>query len=156
MASTPILKAPSSHNYRKVDSMNNVIAAACSCGEVEFKSTKNPVIQLCCHCSDCREVTKNDYTTLAFFNRSSVNVSGKLSVQEFTSESGSLTVRELCSNCNSVMFDSSEGFPTLIGVATQQMSAPFEVKPSHHVWVKSKLPHVSIPQGVKQFEKGIS
>jgi len=136
--------------------MNNEIVAGCSCGEVEFKSTENPVIQLCCHCSDCREATISEYTTIAFFNRSTVSVSGILSVQEFTSDSGSKTARELCSKCNTVMFDKSEGFPGLIGVVTQQISAPFKAKISHHVWVKSKLPHVSIPQEVKQFEKGIS
>ncbi len=136
--------------------MNNEIVAGCSCGEIEFKSTENPVIQICCHCSDCREVTNSDYTTIAFFNSSTVSVSGNLCVQEFTSDSGNKTVRELCSKCNAVMFDRSEGFSALIGVVTQQISAPFKAQASHHVWVKSKLAHVSIPQEVKQFEKGIS
>jgi len=136
--------------------MNNEIVAGCSCGEVEFNSTKNPVIQVCCHCSDCRESTNSDYTTIAFFNSSAVSVSGDLSAEEFTSESGNKTVRELCPKCRTVMFDRSEGFPGLIGVVAQQISAPFKAKVSHHVWVISKLAHVSIPREVKRFEKGIS
>ncbi|MFK7977405.1 MAG: GFA family protein [Halioglobus sp.] len=76
--------------------------------------------------------------------------------KKFTSELGNTTVREFCSRGGSVMFDRSDGFPTLIGVMTQRISEPFEVKPTHHVWVKSKLPHVSIPVGVTQFKKGIS
>ena len=143
-------------NLENLSLMNNEITAECSCGEIQFKSTEKPVIQLCCHCTDCREATNIDYATIAFFNSSASSVSGMLSVQNFTSELGNQTVREFCSRCGSVMFDKSEGFPALIGVMTQRISEPFEVKPSHHVWVKSKLPHVSIPLGVKQFEKGIS
>jgi len=135
--------------------MSSEIVASCSCGKVEFKSTENPVIQICCHCEDCREVTNTDYTTIVLFNSSAVTVSGKLSEYKFTAESGNQTVRESCSKCKTIMFDRSQGFPTLIGVISHQILEPFEAKPTHHIWVKSKLQHVSIPQGVKSFEKGI-
>lgn len=136
--------------------MNNEIVASCRCGNVKFTSTEKPVIQLCCHCNDCRKITSSDYTTIAFFDSATVFVSGNLSAAKFTAQSGNKTSREVCPECSCVMFDRSEGFPTLIGVVTEQISAPFKANPSHHVWVKSKLSHVSIPPEVKEFDEGIS
>ncbi len=34
-----------------------MINAACKCGNVSFESIKPPIIQLCCHCSDCRDAS---------------------------------------------------------------------------------------------------
>jgi hypothetical protein len=131
------------------------LEASCSCGKVSFKSTENPVIQLCCHCSDCQDALRSEYATIAFFRMDSTEVFGILEEKEYRADSGSRTVREFCSSCGAVMFDKSEGFPKLIGVMTQQMSAPFEATPKCHVWVKNKSPNVYIPSDMRQYEKAI-
>lgn len=131
------------------------LEASCSCGEVRFRSTESPVIQLCCHCSDCQDALKSEYATIAFFKVDSTQVLGITAEKVYRSDSGSRTVREFCSSCGTVMFDRSEGFPKLVGVMTQQMKAPFEAAPKCHVWVKSKLPNVFIPSDMRQYEKGI-
>ena len=136
--------------------MSEMISASCTCGQVGFKSTEPPVIQLCCHCNDCRDASGNDYSTIAFFKLESVETSGNLAENIYTAESGSQTKRGFCSSCNALMFDTSAGFPTLIGVMTQRIHAPFALAPTRHVWVSSKLNNVSIPEGCVQHEKGIS
>ncbi|MFK7729989.1 MAG: GFA family protein [Pseudomonadales bacterium] len=132
------------------------VSARCRCGKVEFSSSEPPLIQLCCHCNDCREATSNDFTTIAFFDRSATSVSGTVSSRNFTTAAGMETCREFCATCNTVMFDKSDGFPTLLGVVAEQIAAPLEANPSHHVWVKSKLPHVSIPSSAQAFEENLS
>jgi len=131
------------------------IEAKCSCGQVGFKSTANPIIQLCCHCSDCRDALGREYATIAFFKESSTEVFGYLEEKVYTAASGNRTVRVVCSGCGTVMFDKSEGFPKLIGVMAQQINAPFEAEPACHVWVKNKLPGVSISAEMKQYQQGI-
>jgi len=131
------------------------IEAKCSCGQVGFKSTDKPIIQLCCHCSDCQDALGSEYATIAFFKVSSTDVFGGLKEKVYTADSGSRTVRELCSDCGTVMFDRSEGFSKLIGVMAQQIDSPFEAKPACHVWVKNKLPDVFIPTEMKQYQQGI-
>ncbi|PCI85952.1 MAG: hypothetical protein COB24_11445 [Hyphomicrobiales bacterium] len=54
--------------------------------------------------------------------------------------------------CGQAMFDKSAGFPRMLGV----VAAPFVAEPQMHGWTKSKLPHIKIPQNIKQYEKGIS
>lgn len=131
------------------------IKASCACGKVQFKSNNNPVIQLCCHCTDCQDALKDAYATIAFFEAKSTDTSGPIEERHYEAESGSRTVREFCSECGTAMFDKSGGFPGLIGVITKQIDAPFEENPSCHVWVRSKLPSVSIPDGMRKYDRGI-
>ena len=131
------------------------IEAKCACGDVRFKSTSRPVMQLCCHCLDCQDSLKKEYATIAFFQVDSTKVSGIVEETFYRADSGGRTVRQLCAKCRTVMFDKSESFPTLIGVMTDQMRAPFIPTPSCHVWVDSKSANVSIPADIRQYARGI-
>ncbi|TVZ40054.1 hypothetical protein P886_4472 [Alteromonadaceae bacterium 2753L.S.0a.02] len=132
------------------------IEAACNCGLVKFTSNKEALIQVCCHCQDCRDATKNDFSEIAFFNEKSVHIEGAVSALTYYAESGNKTTRERCSSCKTLMFDRSEGFPGIVGVVIQQMIKPFSVNIGAHVWVSSKVKQVTIPPNVKVFEKGLS
>lgn len=132
--------------------MSDLFRASCTCGNVTFQSAKSPVIQLTCHCSDCREATGSDFSNLAFFRAKAAEITGEVAQKDFIAASGSGTQRDYCSNCQTLMFDRSDRFPQLIGIFAQQLEAPFEFNPAAHIWVKNKLPHVKIPNG-KQFDK---
>ncbi len=131
------------------------IKASCACGQVQFKSKDEPVIQLCCHCTDCQDALKSEYATIAFFKTKSSDASGPIKQSNYAAESGNRTVREFCSECGTIMFDKSEGFSGLIGVMTQQINAPFKENISCHVWVRSKLPSVFISGNIRKYDKGI-
>ncbi len=131
------------------------LSAQCDCGKVTFVAKEEPLLQLTCHCADCRQATSNDFSTIAFFKLKSSEISGSLLVNQFTTDAGTETKRERCAHCETVMFDRSEGFPSLVGVMASRIKAPFEELPTCHVWVSSKLAQVSIPENVKQYEQGI-
>ena len=131
------------------------IIASCNCGAIQFKSTENPILQVCCHCTDCRKATKNDFSNIVFFKGKFVSVIGKLTGHEYIAESQNKTSRESCLNCGDIMFDKSEGFPGLIGVFEPRLKMPFVAQTNCHVWVKSKLPHIMVPATSKQYVKGI-
>ncbi len=132
------------------------ISASCECGAVSFKSDEQPVIQICCHCSDCRDATQNDYSNIAFFKLKSAQVLGDTQAKTYEAESGSVTSRESCLRCGSVMFDRSAGFPGLIGVFSLQIQAPFLAKIDSHVWVQSKTANTIISDDVAAHEKGLT
>ena len=54
------------------------------------------------------------------------------------------------------MFDRYEGFPYLRGVMAGQLQPPFETHPTSHVYLRDKKAEVEIPEGMKQYETGIS
>lgn len=136
--------------------MNSQITASCQCGAVQFQSAAHPIMQLFCHCKDCQESTGSPFAKTAFFKSRHCEISGSLSVREFKAESGNRTTRESCASCGSVMFDRSEGFPSLIGVMAERISAPFVFEPGCHVWTRSKQPHVEIPDNARPYPENIT
>lgn len=135
--------------------MSNIVGS-CQCGQLSFASDSNPVLELVCHCVDCQDALQADFATIAFFKLSECKVEGELAEKIYLSDSDNETCRQYCDDCDTVMFDRSEGFPHLIGVMAKQLQPPFEAKPSCHVFLRDKKAEIDIPEGVKQYEAGIS
>ncbi len=130
--------------------------AQCLCGDIQFKSNTKPVIELSCHCNDCRNATGRDFSNLVFFTLADSHVKGETVAKNFIVESGNKTSRQACPTCGTIMFDRSEGFQSLIGVFATQLEKPFIFKPQCHVWVSSKLPSSHIDKSIMQYPQGIS
>lgn len=119
--------------------MHALIVATCRCGSVSFRATQPPVVQFICHCSNCRTATKAAYSKIAVFARRTCHSSVAIEQWEFAAASGAKTTRDFCRRCGDVMFDCSDGFPDLVGVLAKRILKPFEFRPSHHIWTRSKL-----------------
>ena len=117
----------------RAKAMGILINATCACGYVTFTSTAQPVAQFHCHCEDCRAATGAPYTGTAIFHADGTEMSGKVTRQTFTADSGSTTYRDACSTCGTVIFDISENYPQLIGVLAATIQPPIEFRPSHHI-----------------------
>lgn len=130
-------------------------SASCDCGQLQFETQVEPVVQLVCHCQDCRQALQADFAEIVFFNLVSSRSTGESEANDFVALSGSTTTREFCHQCKTVMFDKSAGFPQLIGVMAAQMQAPFEFRPRCHVFVESKADHTEIDSAIRQYPQGI-
>lgn len=130
--------------------------AVCKCGKLRFSSGQAPVLQLICHCQDCRDATGHDASSIAFFKKDAVDVAGETIAKTFTSARGNQTMRVACAECDTVLIDKSDAFPTLIGVITDHIAPPFQAAPSCHVWTRSRLPHVRIGVGLPEHLEGFS
>ncbi len=131
------------------------VMARCTCGGLRFTSTREPILQLTCHCAQCRSVSKTSSTNFAFFKLADTEVSGQTVVHSFTADSGAKTMRETCAACGDMLLDRTEGFPKLIGVVADRIQPPYAFEPRCHVWVDSKLAGVAVPEGAEVFERGM-
>ena len=89
------------------------ILAECDCGNVTFGSEKPALIQLVCHCEDCRDASKDNFSVVAFFDVAKSFSEGTTVVQEYTAASGRSTTREVCSRCGTLIFDPFNDSPQL-------------------------------------------
>lgn len=135
--------------------MTPTFTATCRCGSVQLSSTRAPILQLTCHCQQCRSASKTPFTNFAFFKRAEASVTGDTASQDFTADSGTRTFRDSCRSCGELMFDRTEGFPQIIGVVAERIQPPFTFQPRCHVWLDSKVVDPVIPEGVKGFERGM-
>ena len=131
------------------------ISGSCACGQLSFSSNQSPVLEAICHCADCRAATGEPFTATAFFKSDALRFEGEVQSQEFIAESGAVTQREYCPNCNCVVIDRSAGVPGLVGVVIKYIAPPFEGNPVCHMWVRSKDPSVTISDDLIQYEERI-
>jgi hypothetical protein len=130
--------------------------ASCQCGQLKFEASSEPALELICHCIDCQDALQADFANIAFFKIDETLVEGELAEKVYLAASDNETCRQYCDQCETIMFDRSEGFPNLIGVMVSQLQPPFEPRPACHVYVSDKKAEVKIPEGMKQYEAGIS
>jgi hypothetical protein len=135
--------------------MPTPLVATCSCGGFRFKSESEPIFQLTCHCSQCRQVSKAPFTNLAFFKLAESEVQGKTDFHSFIADSGTKTLRETCATCGQMLLDRTEGFPQIIGIVAERIQPPYEFQARCHVWVESKCAEITVPEGVKAFARNM-
>ena len=135
--------------------MATSVVATCTCGSFRFASENQPIVQLTCHCFQCRQVSKEPSSNFAFFKLAESTVEGKTVVHTFTADSGKKTVRETCATCGEMLLDRTEGFPQIIGVVADRIQPPYSFQSRCHVWVESKSPEVTVPEGVKAFSRNM-
>ena len=131
--------------------MATPLVATCTCSSFRFKSESEPIFQLTCHCTQCRQVSKAPFTNSVFFKLAESEVQGKTVAHSFTADSGTKTLRETCATCGEMLLDRTEGFPQIIGIVAERIQPPFEFQARCHVWVESKSAGVAVPEGAKAF-----
>lgn len=131
--------------------------AHCRCGAFRFESSGPPVMQLVCHCHQCREVSGRPFSNFSFFKVRDTQTSGEQRTVAFTADSGARTVRELCAACGDFLVDRTEGYPKIVGVVHEAIDPALPFQPTHHVWTESRLPDTVLPpasESLKLFERG--
>ena len=131
-----------------------VAQAHCRCGAFRLESTSAPILQLVCHCTQCREVSGRAYSNFSFFKVRDTQTSGAHRTVAFTADSGSATVREVCAACGDMLIDRTEGFPKVVGVVHEAIHPAMPFAPLHHVWADSRLPDTILPSDVKVYAQG--
>ena len=130
------------------------IGAHCRCGAFQLQSTSAPILQLVCHCTDCREVSGRAFSRFSFFKVRDTQTSGNFRTVVFTADSGAKTVREVCAACGDMLIDRTEGFPKVVGVVHECLDPAMPFAPTQHVWADSRAPETVLPEGVTVYAKG--
>lgn len=131
-----------------------MIQAHCRCGAFRFESASPAILQLVCHCHQCREVSGRPFSSFSFFKVRDTQTQGEHRTVAFTSGAGHRTVREVCAACGDMLIDRTEGFPKVVGVVHECLDPAAPFQPLHHVWTSSKLPEVQVPEGVTAYAEG--
>ena len=133
--------------------MSEITRAVCRCGELRFSSPGKPVLQVRCHCSDCRSITTEPSVDTVFFRLQDAELQGEVETIDFVSATGNRTYRDVCPGCGVMMFDRSEGFPDLLGVNSAWLQLPFKTEISCHMWYASRVQDCD--DNLPKFDAGI-
>lgn len=132
--------------------MAEVREGGCSCGEVRYRLASEPLFVHCCHCLNCQRQTGSAFVISVLIETDRVELlSGRPQPVDVPREEGRSQTIFRCPSCQVAVF-SQYGHPGIRFVRAGTLDDPASVAPDVHIYTRSRLPWVAIPDSVPAFE----
>jgi hypothetical protein len=132
--------------------MSNGREGGCSCGAVRYRLTSEPLFVHCCHCLNCQRQTGSAFVINMLVEADRVQVqAGDPVVVDAPRDDGSVQRIFRCSACQVAVF-SEYGWPELRFVRAGTLDEPAAVRPDVHIYTRSKIPWVKLPDDTPAFD----
>jgi hypothetical protein len=123
----------------------------CSCGAVRYRLMEEPLIVHCCHCLNCQRQTGSAFVINLIVARDRVEVSGDPQPVDVPRDDGSMQRIYRCPSCQVALF-SEYTRPFAWFVRGGTLDEPRSISPDVHIFTKSKVDWVILPEGTPAFE----
>ena len=124
----------------------------CACGAVRYRLASEPLFVHCCHCLNCQRQTGSAFVINVLIEGDRVEVlSGEPQRVDVPRDDGSAQRIFRCPDCRVAVF-STYTRPEAYFVRGGTLDDPSSVAPDVHIYTRSKLPWVTLPDDVPAFE----
>jgi hypothetical protein len=125
----------------------------CSCGQVRYRLTAQPLFVHCCHCLNCQRQTGSAFVINVLIEANHVELlAGEPERVDVPREGNTHPQRMFrCPACRVAVY-SVYSDPAFRFVRAGTLDEPASVEPDVHIFTRSKLPWVVLPKGVPAFE----
>lgn len=107
----------------------------------------------CCHCKDCQRQTGSAFVLNALYEAERVTVlSGAPEPVTVPTDSGLPHDIYRCPKCRIAVWSTYGGRPQIRFVRVGTLDNAAALSPEVHIYIRSKLPWVTLPDGVPAFE----
>ena len=125
----------------------------CSCGAVRYRLTDEPLIIHCCHCLNCQRQTGSAFVINLIIEADRVEVlSGEPQVVEAPRDKGGAQQIYRCPTCEVALW-SVYTHPSAWFVRGGTLDEPRGIEPDVHIFTKSKVDWVRLPEGKPAFDE---
>jgi len=132
--------------------METAREGGCSCGEVRYRLTSEPLFTHCCHCLNCQRQTGSAFVINLLIEADRVELlGGAPQVVEVPRDDGSTQQIFRCPTCQVALF-SIYTRPEVRFVRGGTLDDPSTVAPDVHIFTRSKVPWVTLPDDVPAFD----
>ena len=133
--------------------MSDRLEGGCACGAVRYRLRSAPMFVHCCHCHDCQRQTGTAFVLNAIIETDRIEVlSGEPQPVPVPPDSGRPHDIYRCPSCRTAMWSDYGRRPSLRFVRIGTLDDPAALPPDVHIYTRSKLPWVILPDGVPAFE----
>jgi hypothetical protein len=124
----------------------------CACGSVRYRLGSDPLFIHCCHCLNCQRQTGSAFVINLMIEADRVELlAGAPQPIEVPRDDGSTQRIFRCPSCQVAVF-SEYGRPEVLYVRAGTLDRPSEVTPDVHIFTKSKVSWITIPEATPAFE----
>ena len=128
------------------------MTGGCSCGAVRYRLASEPLVVHCCHCLNCQRLTGGAFVINLLIEADRVEVTaGEPRPVDVPRDDGSSQRIYRCISCGVAVF-SEYGWPELRFVRGGTLDEPSAVTPDVHIFTRSKLPWVALPEDTPAFD----
>ena len=129
------------------------LEGGCACGTIRYTLTANPLIVHACHCRDCQRLTGGPFVINVWIEKKFVEM-GPVVPKSFQLSGGSGKHNDVffCEKCGTTLWSRYGIVPgECLFVRAGTLDNPDAVKPDAHIYTRSKLPWLDLPEGVRAF-----
>ncbi len=133
--------------------MSQKLEGGCSCGAVRYRLESAPMVVHCCHCRDCQRQTGSAFVLNALIETDRIAIlAGQTQPVSMPTDSGRPHLIHRCPACQIAVWSDYGGRPALRFVRVGTLDDPAALPPDVHIFTRSKLPWVRLPEGVPAFD----
>ncbi len=132
--------------------MSVPLEGGCACGAVRYRLMSDPLFTHCCHCLNCQRQTGSAFVINLLIEADRVEVhSGSPRPVDVPRDDGSAQKIFRCPTCQVAVF-SRYTHPGVRFVRGGTLDDPSSVTPDVHIFTRSKLSWVRLPDSVPAFD----
>ena len=124
----------------------------CLCGKIRYEITETPqLVVYTCHCIDCQRLTSSAFSMGIVVSDTAFRFMGFEPRQlQGTADSGRGNTRLVCPECGSWVCGTPRDGVRRVRAGTLDDTS--WLRPTRHVWTRSKRPWIMLPEGDEVFE----
>lgn len=125
----------------------------CFCGAVRYRVKATPMFVHCCHCTDCQRQSGGAFAINALIETASIEMlKGEPRPVSMPTGSGRPHDIYRCPACQTALWSDYGRRPSLRFLRVSTLDDRASVTPDVHIFAKSKLPWVHLPEGARVFD----
>jgi hypothetical protein len=126
-------------------------AGGCHCGKIRYEVTEAPQLVYTCHCTDCQRITGTAFSLGVALPETAFRLTvGEPRALQRMPESSRLNTRFVCPDCASWVYSLPRGGVIFVRAGTLDDTS--WLRPTRHIWTRSKQPWVAFAEGDEIFE----
>ena len=129
------------------------LRGGCACKAVRYTLTDSPLIVHACHCRDCQRLTGSAFVINVWIESDRVEA-GPTAPKSFRLHGGSGKGHDVffCEMCGTYVWSRYHVVPgDCLFVRAGTLDDPSAVKPDVHIFTRSKVPWLALPEGARTF-----
>jgi len=129
------------------------LEGGCACGAVRYRLGTRPMFVHCCHCLNCQKHTGSAFVINMLIEADRVEIT-KDRPEPVTMPLNGGSPNEIyrCADCRVAVWSIYGGRSQALFVRAGTLDDPSTVAPDVHIFTRSKLPWVRLPEGVPAFD----
>ena len=131
------------------------LEGGCACRAIRYRVTHSPLIVHACHCRDCQRLTGGPFVINLWIESKFVEPNGVAPKSFRLAGGGGKHHHDVffCGACGTTLWSRYHIVPSdCLFVRAGTLDTPEAVTPDVHIYTRSKLPWVALPEGVPAFQ----